>query len=73
MPRVLNGPVNPGDLITYSSRKRWGMYVRIGVVIETKPQSLLVRVVKSSDNRELTRLVRVTKLGSVVKMRGGSI
>lgn len=73
MPKVLNGNANPGDLITYSSRKRWGMYVRIGVVITTTPRSLLVRVVKSSDDRELTRLVRVTKLGSVVKLRGGAV
>lgn len=71
MTKVLNGPVAPGDLITYSSRKRWGMYVRIGVVIIADPKSLLVRVVKSSDDRELTRLVRVTKLSSVVKLKGG--
>ena len=71
MTKVLNGSVNPGDLITYSSRKRWGMYVRIGVIIRSNPKSLLVRVIKSSDDHELTRLVRVTKLNSVVKLKGG--
>lgn len=84
MTHVLNGPVNPGDLIAYSVRRHWDMATRIGVVVEvlqpiyrfypdekmTHPGSLLVRVVKSSDGKELTRLVWLTELDRVVKVKG---
>jgi hypothetical protein len=53
------------------------MATRIGVVIETTPNdsyagdSLLVRVIKSSDRHDLTRMVWVTELHRVVKLKGG--
>jgi hypothetical protein len=69
MTRVLNGPVIPGDTVAYSVRRVWDMATRIGVVISTEPKSLLVRVVISSDSRGLTRMVRLTELRRVVKLK----
>jgi hypothetical protein len=69
---VLNGTVKLGDVVAYSSRKVWDLYVRMGVVIRVEDSRLLVRVTKSSDGRELTRLVWVSELHRVVKVRGDS-
>lgn len=74
MTRVLNGPVFLGDVIAYSIRKYWGMSTRIGVVASTVPnKSILVRVIQSSDGRELSRLVRITELSRVVKIKGRTL
>lgn len=80
MTKVLNGTVKPGDLIAYSVRRYWDSATRIGVVVGTdpyyqkmdgfRPGALLVRVVKSSDSHELTRLVWLTELHRVVKVNG---
>lgn len=71
MTKVLNGPVGPGDIVAYSVRKLWEMNTRIGVVVRVDDsRGLLVRVVKSSDCRDLTRMVWVTELLRVVKLNG---
>jgi hypothetical protein len=56
------------------------MATRIGVVVKVTPEdtpdsyageSLLVRAVKSSDKRELQRMVWLTELDRVVKISAG--
>jgi len=75
MTRVLNGPVAVGDVIAYTVRKHWGMATRIGVIVKTGASydgdSLLVRVVKSSNRHVPAQLVWVTELQRVVKLKGG--
>lgn len=74
MTSVLNGTVKPGDLIAYSVRRYWDMATRIGVVVsvydDMRPHEILVRVVKSSDEHQLTRMVWLTELDRVVKVKG---
>lgn len=70
MPNVLNGPVVAGDLVAYSVRRHWDMATRIGVVVKTAVIGIKVRVVKSSDGRELTRSVWLYDLNRVVRVKG---
>jgi|SRR5579871_6017768 len=68
--KVLNGSVQEGDKVAYSSRSGSWMTMSIGIVTEVRPLAgkICVRVEQSSDHWLHNRVVTLSRLDRVVKL-----